>query len=87
MVREAGNSSWTQEKWSTSVVQFDPNTWILEYRRSFFVQNPKLVSAAVEFLRLRLTRQFKKMKQEFWLPSAFGDQYFGDRRGSIAAPT
>lgn len=87
LVRKADNSSWTQEKWSASVVQFDPNTWILEYRRSLLGQNPKLVSAAVEFLRFRLTSQFKKMKKEFWLASAFGDQHSANRRGGIAAPT
>ncbi|KAG6423105.1 hypothetical protein SASPL_113489 [Salvia splendens] len=87
LVREAGNSSWTQQKWSTSVVQLESNTWILEYRRSFIGHNPKLVSAAVEFLRFKLTSQFKKMKREFWLAPAFGGQNSEDRRGRIVPPT
>ncbi|KAL1561762.1 hypothetical protein AAHA92_04426 [Salvia divinorum] len=87
LVREAGNSSWTQQKWSTSVVQLEPNTWILEYRRSFIGHNPKLVSAAVEFLRFKLTSHFKNMKREFWLAPAFGGQNFDDRRGHVAPPT
>ncbi|KAH6757108.1 hypothetical protein C2S53_002529 [Perilla frutescens var. hirtella] len=87
LVKKADNSSWTREKWSTSVVHLDPNTWILEYRQSFLVHNPKLVSAAVEFLRFRLTSQFKRMKKEFWLASAFGDQHSDNRQERIAAPT
>ncbi|KAG6420084.1 hypothetical protein SASPL_116599 [Salvia splendens] len=87
LVRDAGNSSWTQKKWSTSVVQLESNTWILEYRRSFIGHNPKLVSAAVEFLRFKLTSQFKKMKREFWLAPAFSSQNSEDRRGRIAPPT
>ncbi|XP_057783428.1 uncharacterized protein LOC131001163 [Salvia miltiorrhiza] len=88
LVREAGNSSWTQEKWSTSVVQLESNTWILEYRRSFIGHNPKLVSAAIEFLRFKLTIQFKKMEREFWLAPAFGGQNSDDDRlGHIVPPT
>lgn len=75
MVRKDDNSSWTQGKWSASVVQFDPNTWILEYRRSFLVENANmLLSSAMEFLKFRLNREFRKMKRDFWLVHAFGNQ-------------
>ncbi|XP_073053822.1 uncharacterized protein [Primulina eburnea] len=76
-----GNSSWVHEKWSASVVQFDPNTWILEYRRSFILNNPRLVSVLMEFLKLRMTREFEKMRQVFWVSIAFGSQhsYFSGR--------
>ncbi|XP_075504279.1 uncharacterized protein LOC142541695 [Primulina tabacum] len=80
-----GNISWVQEKWSASVVQFDPNTWILEYRRSFILNNPRLMSALMEFLKLRLIREFEKMRQEFWGLFAFGSQpsYFSGRSYQI----
>ncbi|KAI3459400.1 hypothetical protein Pfo_016063 [Paulownia fortunei] len=87
LVQDANNNSWAQEKWTASVVQFDPNTWILEYRQSFLMDNAKLVSAAVEFLKFRLTKEFKKIKQEFWLLSAFGSQHFDYTGGSIPIPT
>ncbi|KAL0323630.1 UNVERIFIED_CONTAM: hypothetical protein Sangu_1982300 [Sesamum angustifolium] len=86
-IRKASNSSWEQGKWTASVVQLDPNTWILEYRRSFLMDNPKLFSAAGEFLKFRLTREIKKMMQEFWLLSVFGSQDFDYTERSISIPT
>ncbi|XP_042054776.1 uncharacterized protein LOC121799462 [Salvia splendens] len=75
------NSSWVQEKWSSSVVQFDPNTWLLEYRQSFLLQNARPVSATLKFLKLRLTRDFGKMYQVFWLRYAsFGGRWEFRRR-------
>ncbi|KAK4382444.1 hypothetical protein Sango_2871100 [Sesamum angolense] len=71
LVREA-NSSWEQGRWSSCMVQFDPNTWILEYKQRFLLENSRLVSSVLEFLKLRLTAAIEKMKQEFLLPSAFG---------------
>ncbi|XP_047947353.1 uncharacterized protein LOC125193568 [Salvia hispanica] len=88
-VRRA-NSSWVQDKWSSSVVQFDPNTWLLEYRHSFLLQNARPVSATLKFLELRLTRDFRKMSQEFWLQSAsFGGrwEFRGRPRRTTLAPT
>ncbi|KAG6431080.1 hypothetical protein SASPL_109155 [Salvia splendens] len=84
------NSSWVQDKWSSSVVQFDPNTWLLEYRQSFLLQNARPVSATLKFLKLRLTRDFRKMSQEFWLQSAsFGGRWEFRRRARLTtlAPT
>ncbi|KAL3648968.1 hypothetical protein CASFOL_005371 [Castilleja foliolosa] len=87
IIRTSNHSSWTQEKWSSSVVQLDPNTWILEYKRSFFLENAKLVSTALDFLKLRLTRKFWKLKQDFWMPLAFASRYFESARSSIPIPT
>ncbi|GFP84043.1 hypothetical protein PHJA_000547900 [Phtheirospermum japonicum] len=84
-IRTSNHSSWTQGKWNSSVVQLDPNTWILEYKRSFFLENAKLFSTALDFLKLRLTRKFGKLKQEFWMPLAFASRY--SARPSIPIPT
>ncbi|KAH6769912.1 hypothetical protein C2S52_014715 [Perilla frutescens var. hirtella] len=83
----AANSSWEQAKWSSSVVQFDPNTWILEYRQSFLVENAKPVSAALKFLTFRLTNEFDKMRQEFWLPSPVLGRGQGFKKRTILTPT
>ncbi|KAL2229919.1 UNVERIFIED_CONTAM: hypothetical protein Sindi_1586300 [Sesamum indicum] len=34
------------------MVQFDPNTWILEYKQRFLLENSRLVSSVLEFLKL-----------------------------------
>lgn len=81
------NSSWTQGKWSANAVQFDPNTWLLEYRRHFLIENARLVSASMEFLKFRLVREFERMKQEFWLLYAFGSQFADYRVESSPIPT
>ena len=62
-------------KWGTSVIQLDPNTWIMEYRRSSLLENPRLFSATMELLKYRLTTMVRKMTEEFWLFSAFENQY------------
>ncbi|KAL3626296.1 hypothetical protein CASFOL_029845 [Castilleja foliolosa] len=81
------NSSWTQGKWDSSVVQLDTNTWILEYKRSFFLENAKFVSTALDFLKLRVMRMFGKLKQDFWMPLAFTSRYSEYTRPSILIPT
>ncbi|XP_050374647.1 uncharacterized protein LOC126792225 [Argentina anserina] len=63
------NSSWVQRNWGASAVQLDPNTWLLEYRRSSISDSRKLVSAVVSFLKYKLSRALGKIKQKFWLPS------------------
>lgn len=65
------NSSWTHHKLGVSAVQLDPNTWLLEYRRSLIFDNPRLVSATLEFLKYRTLRMFEGMKHEFWLSSTY----------------
>ncbi|KAL5541548.1 hypothetical protein UlMin_009258 [Ulmus minor] len=76
VVRKA-NSSWAHQKWGASAVQFDPNTWILEYRRSSILENPRLVSATMAFLKYRVSKMVSRMEQEFLYLSAFGsDQHY-----------
>ncbi|PHT39990.1 hypothetical protein CQW23_18844 [Capsicum baccatum] len=81
------NSSWTQQKWSASPVQLDPNTWILEYSRSPLTENGKLVSAVLEFLKCWLRREVQKLKQEFWLSSSFTSQYSDFTGERLQIPT
>ncbi|KAF5738644.1 hypothetical protein HS088_TW13G01545 [Tripterygium wilfordii] len=67
----------TEKKWSTSVVQLDPNTWVLDYQLSSVMNhNSRLVSAAMELLKYKISSIVEKMKQELWLLStAFENQY------------
>ncbi|XP_022760843.1 uncharacterized protein LOC111307051 [Durio zibethinus] len=69
------NASWVQRKWGASVIQLDPNTWIIEYRQSSVLENPRLISATLELLKYRLTRMVRKVTEEFWLFSSFENQY------------
>ncbi|CAH9132960.1 unnamed protein product [Cuscuta epithymum] len=66
------NSSWTQGGWSSSAVQLDPNTWILEYSEIPIRSNTKLISALLEFLKYKLAKKLKRLKQQFWLWAVFG---------------
>lgn len=75
MIRKE-NSSWVQRNWGASAVQLDPNTWLLEYRRSSISGNQRLVSAALGFLKYRTSRTLGKMKQKFWLLSTFGNNQY-----------
>ncbi|XWS22318.1 hypothetical protein CRYUN_Cryun29cG0023500 [Craigia yunnanensis] len=74
-VTRKANASWVQRKWGTSVIQLDPNTWIMEYQRSSLLENPRLFSATMELLKYRLTTMVRKMTEEFCLFSAFENQY------------
>ena len=77
------NKSWVHQKWSSSVVQLDQNTWILEYKQARSVENSRMVSAALEFLKFRLLREVRRMKQQFWLE----DRYDGFTEDSFKVPT
>lgn len=68
-------------------MQLDPNTWILEYSESPIRENAKLVSAAIEFLKFKLAREFEKLKMEFWSLSAFGSEFSDLRTESFCVPT
>ncbi|XVE84648.1 hypothetical protein DITRI_Ditri17bG0029700 [Diplodiscus trichospermus] len=74
-VTRKANASWVQRKWGASAIQLDPNTWIMEYRRSSLLENPRLFSATLELLKYRLTTMVRKMTEELWLFSAFENQY------------
>ncbi|EYU41475.1 hypothetical protein ABFS82_07G032700 [Erythranthe guttata] len=83
----AGNSSWVLGKWSSSVVQLDPNTWILEYRQGFLMNDDtKLVSTVMECFKFGMVRGFQMLKKEFWLPSS-RSRDFDFARGKILIPT
>ncbi|KAJ0034960.1 hypothetical protein Pint_24795 [Pistacia integerrima] len=73
-IRKA-NTSWMLEKWGASVMQLDPNTWILEYRQSSILDNSGLFSATMELLKYRISRWIRKMNEELCLFSAFKNQY------------
>lgn len=77
LIRKA-NTSWVHQKWGASVVQLNPNTWVLEYRRSSILDNSRLFSAAIEFLKYRISKMAGKVKQEFWLFSAFENNQFSE---------
>lgn len=69
------NSTWVLRNWSASVLQLDPNTWVVEYRRSSILDRSRLFSALLEFLRLWLTSENTRMKQKFWLLSSLCTQF------------
>ncbi|XP_010693763.2 uncharacterized protein LOC104906675 isoform X2 [Beta vulgaris subsp. vulgaris] len=65
VVREA-NNSWILRKWSASVVQFEPNTWIIEYKRNALLENQSILLVAVEFFKFRTLKIMQRMKQHLW---------------------
>ncbi|KAH8495754.1 hypothetical protein H0E87_018808 [Populus deltoides] len=73
-IRKA-NTSWVHRKWAASVVQLDPNTWILEYERSLILNSSTLFSAVAEIFKYRMSRAMKSMNPVFWLFSDFEQQY------------
>lgn len=75
MIRK-GNTSWVHRKWGASVVQLNPDTWILEYRRSSMLDNSNLLSAAVEFLKYRISKMVGRVRRDFWLFSDFRNNQF-----------
>ncbi|XP_022734173.1 uncharacterized protein LOC111287757 [Durio zibethinus] len=85
-VTRIANASWVQRKWGASVIQLDPNTWIIEYRQSSFLENPRLFSATMELLKYGLTTMVRKMTEELLLLSVFENQYnefAGNEQGKI----
>ncbi|KAK4587329.1 hypothetical protein RGQ29_024156 [Quercus rubra] len=75
MIRK-GNTSWVHRKWGASVVQLNPNTWVLEYQGSSILDNSRLSTAAIEFLKYRISKKVGKVKKGFWLFSAFKNNHF-----------
>ncbi|KAG6726779.1 hypothetical protein I3842_02G096600 [Carya illinoinensis] len=65
LIRKA-NTSWVHRKWGASVVQLNPDTWVLEYRRSSVLDDSRLFLVAVEFLKYRISKMVRSVKQEFW---------------------
>ncbi|KAL1296292.1 hypothetical protein HN51_057001 [Arachis hypogaea] len=85
LVRKA-NASWVQPKWGASVVQLHPNTWILQYQRSYCT---RLHSAALDFLKSRISRIVGRVKKSFWMLAAVEDTLYNEFRANngIKIPT
>lgn len=66
-------SSWVHGKWSASVVQLDPGTLILEYKRSSLLDDSGFLMKALEFLKYQITIVIRRMNQRFWYFPAFED--------------
>ncbi|CAL0300747.1 unnamed protein product [Lupinus luteus] len=76
LIRNA-NSSWVQSKLGASLVQLDPNTWVLEYQRSSICNSTRLYTSANEFLKYRTSRIVSRLKKCFWrFAAAFEDKQF-----------
>ncbi|MED6205506.1 hypothetical protein PIB30_018288 [Stylosanthes scabra] len=82
LVRKA-NASWVQPQWGASVVQLDPNTWVLQYQRSYAT---RLHSAALEFLKCRISRVVGRVKKSFWMEDNLYNGFRGANNG-IQIPT
>ncbi|KAK9725515.1 hypothetical protein RND81_05G149800 [Saponaria officinalis] len=66
-VIRAENSTWTLRKWSASVVKFDANTWIIEYKKNMFLEDPNMLLGVIKFLNFRITKFFVRMRHHVWL--------------------
>ncbi|KAE9618240.1 hypothetical protein Lal_00046971 [Lupinus albus] len=74
LIRKA-NSSWVQSKLGASVVQLDPNTWVLEYQRSSIFNSTRLYASLIQFLKYRTSRIVSRLKKCFWrFAAAFEDK-------------
>ncbi|KAI3443235.1 uncharacterized protein J3R85_000160, partial [Psidium guajava] len=66
-------SSWVHGKWSSSVVQLDPGTLILEYKRSSILDDSGFLRKALEFLKFQVTMVIGQTNRRFWYFPAFED--------------
>ncbi|KAG2324132.1 hypothetical protein Bca52824_006860 [Brassica carinata] len=65
------NTSWRKTKWSTSVLQLDPNTWVLEYSLSSVIESSSLLSLTIDLLTHMMVQGAKNVNRElFWMFSA-----------------
>lgn len=69
------NTSWVQKKWGASVMQLDPNTWILEYRQSLILENSRLFSVTMELLKSCILSGIRRMNEKLCLFSSIWNQY------------
>ncbi|CAN8295476.1 unnamed protein product [Cochlearia groenlandica] len=62
------NTSWAKTKWSTSVLQLDPNTWVLEYSKSSVMESSSFLSLTVDLLTHMMFQTAKNINREiFWM--------------------
>lgn len=87
-IRET-NTSWGKTKWSTSVLQLDPNTWVLEYNQSSMMDGSSLLSLTMDLLKHMMFRAAKNVNRElFWMFSASGSLYReAESKASTMTPT
>ncbi|KAF9677610.1 hypothetical protein SADUNF_Sadunf08G0125500 [Salix dunnii] len=64
LIRKASTSR-VHRNWAASVVQLDPNTWILEYESSLTSDNFMLFSAVAGVFKYRMSRALKSMNPGF----------------------
>ncbi|XP_057546358.1 uncharacterized protein LOC130825247 [Amaranthus tricolor] len=65
VIREV-SSTWMIRKWSASVMRFEPNTWLIEYRRNCLLENHNGLVLAVEFIFFRISKLVQIVKRKFW---------------------
>ncbi|KAL8140069.1 hypothetical protein V2J09_006090 [Rumex salicifolius] len=85
VARNAG-STWVLKKWSSSAVQFEPNTWVLEYRRNSLLENPRFFSAVGDFLKYVVSVFIRRARKEFWFINFDPTQAFKPSSFSIRLP-
>ncbi|XP_009123885.1 uncharacterized protein LOC103848811 isoform X2 [Brassica rapa] len=69
-VREA-NISWGKTKWSTSVLQLDHSTWVLEYSLSSVIKHSSLLSLGTDVLAHMMFQAAKNVNRRvLWMFSA-----------------
>ncbi|XP_010484984.1 PREDICTED: uncharacterized protein LOC104763289 [Camelina sativa] len=83
------NASWGKDKWSTSVLQLDPNTWVLEYSLSSVMDGSSLLSLTMDVLKHMMFQAAKNVNREvFWMFSASGSLYReAETKGSTMTDT
>ncbi|XP_010457634.1 PREDICTED: uncharacterized protein LOC104739081 isoform X1 [Camelina sativa] len=83
------NTSWGKDKWSTSVLQLDPNTWVLEYSLSSVMDGSSLLSVTLDVLKHMMFQAAKNVNREvFWMFSASGSLYReAETKASTMTPT
>ncbi|ONK76800.1 uncharacterized protein A4U43_C03F32300 [Asparagus officinalis] len=60
--RSSNGSSWTLDRWSSTAVQLEGETWVLEYQRSALFQGSGLIQSAWEISRLRTQRMARGLR-------------------------
>ncbi|CAL9213821.1 unnamed protein product [Arabidopsis halleri] len=84
------NTSWRKTKWSTSVLQLDSNTWVLEYSKSSVMDDSSsLLSLTMDLIKHMVFRAAKNVNREvFWMFSASGSLYSeAESKASTMTPT
>ncbi|KAL9305102.1 putative ERG2/sigma1 receptor [Arabidopsis thaliana] len=84
------NTSWGKTKWSTSVLQLDPNTWVLEYSQSSVMDDSSsLLSLTIDIMKHLVFRVAKNVNRElYWMFSSSRRLYReAESKASAMTPT